>query len=184
MSQITKLSILAAMFLLAIGLYMYLIYSEISKLQLEAQHIENKFNTIQNQFQSVMAAHNLKNADTTTTPLEPYDAKPSLPSVIYEDDDNVSVTSNEIKELLTNIQDDDEHRQEAASSSHELNQPSDIDTTPSDEGIASFDFMKATEDELKTLKYEDIRNYLRQQGMNAKGSKSQYIARIIAMQKA
>lgn len=85
-----------------------------------------------------------------------------------EDDDNISVTSNEIKDILTNIQDVDES---------ELSDQRPPDVIVGERKTLP-DMASMSIEELNALKYDDLRNYLRKHGVHMKGTKQELITKI------
>ena len=151
------------MTIIGIALYMYLLYKEVKL------------------FQDEIVVMKAQIAHMQTTQL----TQPSPPKVIEiapkaieieneieeeEDDDSHSVTSNEIKNILTNINDDSEDEED------EQNVPdeptiSHVPKTPED-------LSKMSVEELTLLKYDVLREYLRLQKKNIKGTKAELVKRI------
>jgi hypothetical protein len=103
-----------------------------------------------------------------------------------DDDDDISVTSDEIKDILTNIKDDtvdDVLVTETLNQEQQVVSKEPIIVTPQVPLSDGADFSSLTEAELNAHKYDDIRNYLRRCGISAKGTKQSYIQRILEMQK-
>lgn len=155
----TKLHILLIMTVIGIALYMYLLYKEIKIFQEE-------LNIIKSQMLHIQQA-SFKDVPITSVPIpEPPAPKPA---VVEDDDDNDSVTSNEIKRMLTNINNDDDHVE------------IDDEEKPESSTIAKDMFSMSSED-LSHLECKDLREFLRDQKLNTKGTKAEMIKRIIAYQ--
>jgi len=97
----------------------------------------------------------------------PEEGEPAVLPVIIEEEDDVepdqSVSSKEIKDLLSSIQKDGEVEAEPE---------------PEAEQEAEPDYSTMTPEELKHVKYETLKSYLKSKGHHIKGTKADMIKRI------
>lgn len=160
----TKLHILLIMIVIGISLYMYLLYKEVKVFQDEIVVIKAQI------------------AQMQISTMRP---SPPLPDLVQEDekeikiehedeeeDDSHSVTSNEIKNILTNIQEKEE-----VESDNDNDDDDELELTIIKEPAAQISTM--TEDELVLQKYEVLREYLRGKKKSIKGTKAELIKRIL-----
>ena len=144
----TKLHILLIMIVIGISLYMYLLYKEVKVFQdeiivIKAQIAQMQISSMQPTLDEPKVCDDIKIIDEI-------------------DDDNHSVTSNEIKNILTNIQETDE------------------DEVVEDEVVKEeVDFATLTEEELQSQNNESLRDYLRSKKKSIKGTKAEMIKRIL-----
>jgi len=155
----TKLHILLIMTVAGIALYMYLLYKEVKVFQEDIVVIKQQIHQLQTGGSTKCVA------PPPTVAAAPDEPKSAV--VILEDDDDddadaaASVTSNEIKDILTNIHD-------------------------SEDVVAPLaeDVSKMSEEELNTLSYSVLRDYLKNQKLSYKGTKADFIKRILEKQVA
>jgi hypothetical protein len=194
MSIIVKLQALLLLTGIGITVYMFFLYKEVRLFEKEIIDIRAKVNDLSHQF---LMSHN--NQGTCTVPDKPtthdaivnanvedvLDTNVQSTEIPLEADDDVSVTSNEIKDILTNINDESDEddienvEQPVLESSNETVSP-DVNEQATE---ATKDLSLLSEQELNALKYDDIRAYLRQKGFNGKGTKAEYIQRILDLVK-
>lgn len=235
-SVATKLHILLILTIIAVGLYMYFLYKEVRTFQSEMNNVKSQIQTILSSSPvatvaagSVVAAAPASTSIDMVGPNEEVSCqeaeKPSADAMdddcVDEEDDAVSITSNEIKDILTNIQsvDDEDDVQlhnvpqpSPNGSPNVPNQEREIDLGENKDSILDPcfvdddeddcgdeetqvmidltdeiilmekkpvpDFANMTKDDINRLKYDDLRNYLRSQGVNMQGKKSELIAKI------
>lgn len=176
----TKLHFLLIMTIIGVGLYMYLLYKEIRSFEKDITDLRIKV-------QSISVAQQQTSGQHHAQPIDVVDD--SIPDSCYvkhqdevlnnevvtanNDDDNMSVTSNEIKDILTNIQDDEQQVSESQI----------VQDKKPDEVKPSIDaeFKGMSEGELASKKYDDLRNYLRKNGINVRGTKQEMINKILAL---
>lgn len=119
--------------------------------------------------------------NNTTSPIQPSTVHVVQPAAVMiidnVDNDIESVTSNEIKDILTNIQtvDYDETTPDEALEEATISFEDEIIMT---EKKLLPDYSSMTDEELQKTKYDDLRNYLRSQGVNVKGPKQDLILKI------
>lgn len=114
-------------------------------------------------------------------------APPPKTQDVEIDDDDLSVTSNEIKDIITNIRDlpDEDFVEVPAPSAscasvEENEEPSSEKQTMRQE-IRSRGLIDLTEEDLSKLKYDDLRSILRKQGLQVKGKREELIEKILAL---
>ena len=189
----TKLHILLLMLCVGITLYMYILYKEVRGFEKEIFDIKRQVTALS----AVSPMPNLQmigEDDKTSSsavavasvPLPPYeDKKPPTGSsgLVYVNDDEVSVTSNEIKEILTNIQDDEDEGGDGDEDTPVSSEPEPEATPapvaeqkPKDDALANM-----TDDQIKSMKYDDIRNILRKRGIKFQGNKQEVISQVIKL---
>lgn len=188
-STMTKLHLILIFTVIAVALYMYFLWKEIKVFHDEVQSIKKQVHAIMNEKGDTVCPL-APTAQTTNLPAQPSSSAP-LPTpeespllvsqpepepeheevedtdviMTNEDEDSLSVTSNEIKDILTNIQDAEDSQQP----------PADVvlgerKTLP--------DMASMSNEELNTMKYDDLRNYLRKHGVHMKGSKQDLINKV------
>lgn len=177
----TKLHLILVFTVIAVAMYMYFLYKEIKVFQSEVQEIKS-------QVQKIMSGQDQQPAVCQIVPMPPKPdaevvpaAPPSVSAasaddqdpinndedVVFEnqDDDDMSVSSNEIKEILTNIQDvDNDGEQQPGAVQAETT------TVPDMAGMST--------EELSCFSYEELRSYLRKHGVNVKGKKADLIIKV------
>ena len=213
----TKLHILLLMLCVGITLYMYILYKEVRGFEKEIYDIKRQVSALA----AVSPLPNVQvlgegqttvlvptppgadaNANTTTTTKANADG-----GLVYEnEDDDVSVTSNEIKEILTNIQDDDDVAEDKNNETHKAQEvppaapvlakeavvtpvptpataiaTAETSNTP-EVSVAKDDALAAlTDDEVKSMKYDDVRNILRKRGIKFQGNKQEVISYVLKL---
>ena len=169
MSIAAKLHILLITTILGVGLYMFLLYKEIKLFENEISNIHLKINALASKIESPIIP--VKEVETTVVP--------STLAVITENvdtaEDDMSVTSNEIKEILTNIQDISDTPEVT------VEQPdNDITIVPkSDNG--ELDLKNMSDDDIRNLKYDVMRATLRKFGKNSLGKKQELIDQLLSI---
>jgi hypothetical protein len=158
----TKLHILLIMIVIGIGLYMFLLFKEVKMFGEDMDQMRLDIGLLKSQQQCAISP-----PAKAITPAV-------APRVVEYDDDNISVTSNEIKNILTNIRHDDEEEEEEDKETVE--QPLKI--------VDIIDMTTFTLDELKKQKYDDLRAFLRRRNLNIKGTKSELIQKITELKSA
>lgn len=171
----TKLHILLIMIVIGISLYMYLLYKEVKVFQDEIVVI--KAQIAQMQIASMRPA-------SQAQPLEEEVKSCGIKIVDAdidedEDEDEHSVTSNEIKNILTNIHETEE--EEDAGDELELTIIKEEAPTPAPQH-KELDLSTLSEDELALQKYEVLREFLRGKKKNIKGTKAEMIKRILDLE--
>lgn len=218
MNLATKLHILLAMTIVSVGLYMFFLYKELKVFQQDIVMMKQQIQCLMGKTNGVTCDPSLgecklpvslptttscsvvtptpTSTSIPTTAPAPVEAnvKIDTPIVVINDnvdDDEISVTSNEIKDILTNIQSADEDQQ---SVNNETNNDSQINNgveevieethiTFDDDIIMKEkkpwpDYANMTDDEIAKVKYDDLRNFLRSNGVNMKGTKQELISKI------
>ena len=188
----TKLHILLIMIVVGFGLYMFLLYKEVRLFQEEIDEMKQDI--------LILKGTDVKKVCTVTDKACKVisSEKDSMPEQLLadvvaideDDDDDDSVTSIEIKSILTNIHnvanvadavdvvdadadaDDDVIAPVAAQAAQAVASAPSTNHT-SDSNLFALDL-----EELKSVKYDDLRNFLRKKGHNVKGNKSELIDKI------
>lgn len=151
----TKFHILLIMTVIGIALYMYLLYKEVKLFQDDLVVLKRQ----------VLEMQSVKKEPTVCISEKPEKA---IEEQIEDDDESVS--SNEIKDILSNI---DNKEAEA-----------EIEIEPDDEEILIItDIGSMTEEQLKLQKYDVLKEYLRANKMSYKGVRNDFITRILNKQK-
>jgi hypothetical protein len=101
-----------------------------------------------------------------------------------DEDDNESVTSNEIKNILTNIHDDDDDSVDH--DVHDVHDVSDVPDVPlvtptPSANKACDDYSLLSEEELNNITYDKLRAYLRNTGNSTVGNKAELIKRTLTL---
>lgn len=214
MTIATKLHILLIFTIVAVALYMYFLYKELRGFQTDLSNMKKQIQTLLSQPGQQVCA--VQPAPSATTKAPAQAAQPSAqkrapppppppppkrePITENYDDDDISVTSNEIKDILTNIQHVEEHDQQPPPPSPVIeatvavddNVDNDIEVNETvsiqmEDDIVMMekkpwpDFANMTDQEIHRVKYDDLRNFLRCNGINMKGSKADLVAKIKAI---
>lgn len=206
MTIATKLHLLLLFTIVAVALYMYFLYKELKSFQDDVANLKKQVQTL---LHGQPVAQPLQPAVMVPVPV-PSPASvvvstqvPSKPAVVISqnvDEDDLSVTSNDIKDILTNIQDVDEDEPQPTTptpvqaapiseQNHEESLPSDdevhetVSIMMEDDIVMTEkkpcpDFANMTESEISKMKYDDLRNFLRNQGINMKGTKQELVTKI------
>jgi len=187
----TKLHILLLTTIIGVGLYMFLIYREIKSFEREVADLRVKFHSL--------AASQPHSPSINSVDVVGIESVPPPPSTTAEvpvvannkdddsiEDDEASVTSNEIKEILTNIQDindtiDDGECDVQASVCIDREAPS---GTPSkskiNPKIAALKLAELTDEEIQDISYDNLRAILRNHGVaNPRGTKPELVQKAI-----
>ena len=206
----TKLHILLITTLLGVGLYMFLIYKEIKLFERDVADLRIKVQSfaasIPHPSSIDIVGSTVACPLATTTTATPETASrypvPEEVNVIAHNsesndvnqdiDDNASVTSNEIQEILTNIQEINEDELEAdAKASPPSSAPSSTSNDMEVEEISSGTVQKSlkvnpktaalkladlTDDEIRGISYDNLCAILRNHGVaNPRGTKSELV---------
>lgn len=225
----TKLHMLLLFTIIAVALYMYFLYKEIKSFQDDIVTMKKQINTIlQGGGQQKVVTASPENEkerekeqqEQITVNLNDLDCLDGLEdgsvmvhnqnqshdqsAVVCEQsyDDQESVHSEEIKQILTNIQDIEEvstpypdpivsSEKSANDEQSQQQQLSAATASPNSITILEDDIISFTEkhtvdqdlsllsdEELNKMKYDDLRNFLRKKGVTAKGSKPEVIQKI------
>lgn len=158
MAVVAKLNLLFVASILFIAIYLVYIYKEVKIFDKEIIEMKLKLESIQ------LELNKVQEAKVCTNDVYIADEKHE------EEDDKVSVSSGDIKNILTNIQEVDDEDPEEQTKEPELVQESDKECETYDDAT------------LQVLKYEDIRAIVRKMGGNAKGTKQDLIQRILETQ--
>jgi hypothetical protein len=193
MSIATKLHMLLLTTILGVGLYMFLLYKEIKLFEHDIAELSLKVHTLQSQMPimnidivepaakcpiaKINAAHVLTQADVNVTALND------------DADEDQSVSSDEIKEILTNIQDftDVSEVITVPVTATATTAPSATTATatpvapPAEITIKTIpDLANIPIEEIPSLRYDDIRSLLRKHGVsNPKGTKPDLVAVLV-----
>lgn len=156
----TKLHVLLIMTVVGIALYMYLLYKEVKIFQDEIVIMKQQIYTLQN---FVPKVDDIVVKEKVHEQEQEQEHEHEQEDSFVEDVDNISVTSNEIKDILTNIQKDEPDEKE-----HEH-----------EHDHANTDLSFLTETELNTISYSVLRDYLKNKKLSYKGTKAEFIQRIL-----
>ena len=206
LSIATKLHILLILTVVGIALYMYLLYKEVKIFQDELVVIKGELTEIKSRgINNPITASISNNISKPVIGEQQPPLANKLASVVAvashdsecfdDEDDNESVTSNEIKNILTNIHDDDVDVEDVAdvediedvSIVREVHSPEDVKST--DKVTLSFksdslefsDFSMLSEEELNTVTYDKLRAYLRSTGNSTVGNKAELVKRTLGL---
>jgi hypothetical protein len=190
----TKLHILLIMMVIGIGLYMFLLYKEVKMFSEDIDILREEIAALKG---PVGASCPL----SAPAPLHvPAPLRPE-PVVIVEDDedqeddddDDASVTSNEIKNILTNIREkepeeekeqEQEQEQEDEEGEEEEQVLKPVANTANLSVANTPNLSLLTVQELQKCKYDELRLYLRDNGVNmTKGTKLELIQKIHGLRK-
>lgn len=165
----TKLHILLIMIVVGIGLYMFLLFKEVKMFGEDMDQMRLDIGLLKSQQCAISPPPAAAAAKVVVAP-----PLPTAPRVVEYDDDNVSVTSNEIKNILTNIRHDSDDEEDE--DKEVVEQPPKI--------VDIIDMTTFTLEELKKQKYDDLRAFLRRRNLNIKGTKSELIQKITELKSA
>lgn len=178
MSLQVKLHILLITSVLGVALYMYLLYKEIRYFEKEFLDIRNRLGVLEEQTISscpiAAPATEPSSNDRAAVTIEP--AAATVPEPPMDDDDAMSVSSAEIKRLLTNIHDENGELDIMSTQAASLT-PARAPVAPTTGDLATMN-----EADLQTQRYDDLRTYARKRGYNVKGSKNDIIRKILELQ--
>ena len=179
-----KLHILLILTVVGVSLYMFMLYKEVKLFEKDLAMMKIEFANIRSVIGNVETKSTNKTKPTKQIPV----------------DDDVSITSNEIKDILTNIQqvEDQEDQEDQEVQEDQEDQEEEIETVKDTEDIKSIiettiseqlpkecNFtsisFEMTEDQLNACKYEEIRSFLRKNGINMRGSKNDMIKKILLL---
>jgi hypothetical protein len=150
-----KIQILLFMVVVLVGLYLFV-------LQKEMRLMQQDFSILKRQIEETHCKQTPKNP----LPLAKVESDDEDEDEDDDEDDEDSVSSLEIKEILTNIDIGDTRADIVG----------DEDVVIADEDLSLF-----VETELDKLKCEDLRNYLRSRNMDIKGKKPELIQKILSI---
>ena len=174
LSILDKLQIVIVLLSIGITLYMYLMYRDVRNLEAKVSQTEHAVTQIHaalasNMYATAQATSNthVRASDLTEKPVV------LEPNHVFEDD-NASTSSNDLRDILTSIGQDDDNHEDYSVAQPSVQQKV---TNPKD-----IDWFQISEPELRKLKYEDIRAFLRANGVNGKGNKDEIIKRVLGMQ--
>ena len=175
--MMTKLHLILVFTVVSVAFYMYFLYKEIKVFQ-------NEVMTIKKQVHAILTSQPLEAqvcpvSAPSQAPEEPLpeqfeqietDDNLVLNNDDDEDDGEVSVTSNDIKEILTNIQDTEP---DAA--------PATAAPVVQAETKVMDDLSQMNQEQLTCYTYNQLRDWLRSNGQPAKGSKQNLIDKVLTM---
>jgi hypothetical protein len=169
MSTFLKVQLLFVMILFGVVIYTYFLYNDV--IRLEREVVTLKSSVARLEASSVIKELVCEaSKPSVPPPPSPHTLTPIPEGDDIEDDDD-SVTSNEIKDLLTNINEDT-----AAMAAAPEEPPAAAVTIPA----SPVDLAELSEQELLTYKYEDLRAYLKVKGITCKnGPKIDIVKRIL-----
>ena len=184
MTTFLKVQLLFVMILFGVVIYTYFLYNDVIRLEREVVNLKSAVTRLEvgNTIKELVADPD------TSCPLPsaaPQASNPFELTPIPEDDDNIeddndSVTSNEIKQLLTNINEDIPAPAvpEPPQADAPTEPPPATATVPP---TPLTDLADLSEQDLLTYKYEDLRAYLKAKGIACKnGPKIDLVRRILS----
>lgn len=208
MSVTTKLHILLITTILGVGLYMFLLFKEIKMFERELADLRIKVQSIATHIPQNLGFDVVDNNTVVKTLERPQHTTiaeaiaAACPNIVADNMDdiseNMSVTSNEIKEILTNIQDlqevdidvtakvDSVKSGSGSGSEAEVEQGQRDETAVPRQKVVSGTFdvdswAHLSDAEIQSLKYDELRAILRKRGMSGKGAKSDLISLVISL---
>jgi len=195
LSTVHKVQLLLLLSFLAIGCYFYIIHKDlehyVGELHEKVQYLLKVAESQSNQKPQEVTLEKTKIpqvTEATTTTIR---------SHVHADNtmDDVSVSSKDIKDLLTNIyqepddeieiiveddndvEDDTGVKDDMQEQEQEQVHVEEVDISVQSH-VAPADFSKMTDAEIMNMKYDDLRNYLRKHGVHMKGPKATMLAKI------
>lgn len=177
--MMTKIHLVLVFTVVSVALYMWFLYNEIKLFQDELHTIKKQVHSILNvpAPQAQMCQLVTKTVASVPVPVQQASIDDQIEMVEDDqqlimnndddDDDDVSVSSNDIKDILTNIQDTDDAKQ----------QPIVVQT----ETQIIDDLSMLTEEELNRHTFLELRDYLRKNGQGSKGSKQNLVEKILSI---
>jgi hypothetical protein len=158
------------MIIVGFGIYMFMLYKEVQVFQGEIELMRVEIDS----FKIVLGTA----APTEICNKKEIPVKEKVPGkvVIEEDCDSASVTSNDIKNILTNMCnidgiDEEDHEHEPVCDEESAKQ----DVKPED----TTDYSAMSKEDLQNVKYDDLRTYLRKIGQQSKGNKAELVNKIL-----
>jgi cytoskeletal protein RodZ len=190
----TKLHILLIMIVIGFGLYMFLLFKEIRLFQDEIDDMRSTLDLIKAKI-DLPAIANANAAPSCVASATSATCATSASVEIAsddDDDDDASVTSNEIKNILTNISirnnaddvdaDDADVDDADADSAYDIAAAAPATVTPppasASASAQSQDITTMSLEKLQKVNYDDLRKHLRTLGHNIKGTKPDLIKKI------
>lgn len=175
LSVATKLHMLLLCTIIAVGLYMYFLYKELRMFQSEMSIMKKQLQGLLTMKPPSEEIVNVCLPTSTPTPViaSPSTTEPKMVHTNEDDEDDMSVTSNEIKDILTNIQEVDDIEEDEPATTVQLE-----DDIIMMEKKPWPDYASMSDEEIAKVKYDDLRNFLRSQGVHMKGSKQELINKI------
>lgn len=205
-NKFTHLSIIVFLSIVFIVIYLYYTISDVKKIHNEVRRLSSDIDKINQSLQNITSTiipilqptsdvcvnTNVNtNVNTTSSVVTKATCK-DLPSLVgttepHNDDDNSSVDSQELKNIMSTIE-DEEHNQDDVPNidiSSQVDNSSETKSVKNEtvEQVAEQqesvkDYNKLTVDELKKLSYDTIRKYCKNNNIDHKGTKDVLIYRI------
>jgi hypothetical protein len=176
-----------------ITVYMVFLYKEVRGFERDIAEMKKQILSIQAQSNHITAINNTKTEECSISTAGLTCVAPAKQSISVQkpttnatpveyvsDDDADSVTSNEIKDILTNIHDDGEEPDDAETD-NVVHRSATFQFITDNDDVEEKDLTSLNETELQSMKYDDIRNFLRKKGFSNKGTKQDYIQKILEM---
>lgn len=204
MSANTKLHVLLITTILGVALYMFLIYKEIKVFEREVADLRIKVHSIASQLPHPSVVDIVADGPQTRATSDKEKEQDAViiannsddNSIEQDEDDNASVTSNEIKEILTNIQDIQEDFVGDIEDIEEMDcvdadAPSSVSSGPSqkvqqlpnpkiDPKITALKLADLSDDQISKISYDNLRAILRNHGVtNPRGTKADLVTKAI-----
>lgn len=173
MTTFLKVQLLFVMILFGVVIYTYFLYNDVIRLEREVVTLKSSVARLEagNVIKELVCEAPKQSSTPASQPLQH-----SLTPIPEQDDDfeedDDSVTSNEIKELLTNINEETVLQPQQ--------DPEPATSNPAPPPASPADLAELSEQELLTYKYEDLRSYLKSKGITCKnGPKIDLVKRIL-----
>ena len=199
LSFATKLHMLLIMIVIAIGIYMFLLYKEVKIFQDELTSIKASLARFSSSAHGLTLSQNFSCRQISKKDLEIVDEDQEEEEEDAEEENDESVTSQEIKEMLSAIQKEPEEEEEEEEEEVEEKEKviditlkkaeplksKSLDISFSDKAAEGEeeeekDYSGMTSEELQQVKYEELRSFLKRKGqvLKGKGTKADLIKKI------
>ena len=200
LSFATKLHMLLIMIVIAIGIYMFLLYKEVKIFQDELTSIKASLARFSSSAHGLTLSQNFSCRQISKKDLEivDEDQEEEEEEEDAEEENDESVTSQEIKEMLSAIQKEPEEEEGEEVEKEEKEKVIDItlkkaeplksksldisfsDKAAEGEEEEEKDYSGMTSEELQQVKYEELRSFLKRKGqvLKGKGTKADLIKKI------
>ena len=196
LSFATKLHMLLIMIVIAIGIYMFLLYKEVKIFQDELTSIKASLARFSSSAHGLTLSQNFSCRQISKKDLEivDEDQEEEEEEEDAEEENDESVTSQEIKEMLSAIQKEPEEEEEVEEKEKVIDitlkkaeplKSKSLDISFSDKAAEGEeeeekDYSGMTSEELQQVKYEELRSFLKRKGqvLKGKGTKADLIKKI------
>ncbi len=198
----TKLHILLVLVVVLIALYLIYIYREIKVFEREIASIKHEVLLLKDITCEKKSDIPSRLPQVSPTPVvspviaETHKVSTDIPQIAPGDDDSSSVSSAELKNILDNIEEEDSGSEDTVKAEAVADVKAEADADVKAEAVVQqpetlvgeckediilTSIGRTSDEDLQTMKYDELRSLLKQHGVNAKGTKPELIQRIKAL---